>query len=87
VTCPELVVIDDGNIEYSSQGTLDITFGTVAVHSCTGGYFLSGNGTRICSENGTSVIGEWNTIAPECIGTHDTVCILYIQHAIICMGV
>ena len=68
ITCPELSIVDDGAIDYSSGGVaVGITFGTVATHSCDEGFYLFGRDTRVCSSNGTSIYGVWDTFAPECI--------------------
>lgn len=67
ITCPELNEVDDGSIEYSF-GTTILTFGTIATHSCDEGFYLFGNETQACAENGTSIFGIWNDNTPECIG-------------------
>ncbi len=68
VTCPILDEMDDGVIVYSSVATSTLMFGTIATHSCNNGFYLYGNDTRMCSENGTSIFGVWDTAAPICIG-------------------
>ncbi|XP_064387965.1 uncharacterized protein LOC135336171 isoform X3 [Halichondria panicea] len=67
VTCPILDEMDDGVIVYSSVATSTLMFGTIATHSCNNGFYLYGNDTRMCSENGTSIFGVWDTAAPICI--------------------
>ena len=75
ITCPVLSEVDDGAIDYSSGGgAIGITFGTVATHSCDEGFYLSGGDSRVCSSNGTSIYGVWDTFAPECIGKYHLMC-------------
>ena len=43
-------------------------FGTVATHSCSGGFFLMGNEMRVSEGDGTSPTGMWSGSEPVCSG-------------------
>ena len=65
-TCPDLADPANGVVTYSltsgSSNTRPI--GTVANFTCNAGYYLQGDGSRVCQNNGT-----WNELAtPICKG-------------------
>ena len=43
-------------------------FGTTAVHSCEEGFSLVGDVIRVCTGDGSSIVGNWNGAAPMCSG-------------------
>ena len=55
----------NGVIEYLPKSSI-ILEGTVAQHSCNTGYRLSGNGTRVCNNNG--IAGVWSLPNWSCRG-------------------
>lgn len=65
ILCPPLPELVGGVITYSSD-TFDV--GTTATHACEEGFSLVGDAIRVCTGDGSSVVGEWNGTAPECSG-------------------
>ena len=57
----------NGTITYSSNDNenTSFAFGTIAVHACVQGFYLSGEEERICAD-GYGTTGQWNGSAPTC---------------------
>ena len=68
IRCQSLPTIDNGNIAYSNDDTIDFSLGTVAIHSCDFGYSLTDeNQNRTCQQdNQADTLGEWSESQPLC---------------------
>ena len=61
--CDALDAIGNGNVQYQPvAGRGETEFGSVAIYTCTAGYALAGNDTRVC-------LGDemWSGSAPLCV--------------------
>ena len=67
VSCGNLSSPVDG--EVSAEGN---TFGSQANYSCSEGYVLNGNSTRMCQAD-----GQWSGSKPTCEG-QDLMCVLCV---------
>ena len=67
ITCSSLSPLANGQIVYSTNGTL--TYGVMATYLCEEGFALSGETqVRTCGSNGFSPNGEWDGDAQTCEG-------------------
>jgi len=61
--------IDNGVTVYGPDNTEpSYEYNTVAEHHCNDGYYLVGESTQQCRDNGTGVIGTWDGTYPACYG-------------------
>ncbi len=51
---------------YVSDTTDPFDFNTDAIYSCEIGYYLVGNGVRMCGRGGLGLQGAWSGSAPSC---------------------
>ncbi len=51
---------------YVSDTTDPFDFNTDAIYSCEVGYYLVGNGVRMCGGDGSGPQGMWSGTAPSC---------------------
>ena len=71
-SCPALT-LSNGDITYI-MNTSPIPVGTLATHSCSDSFVLSGDATRRCT--GSASGGMWSGLMLTCIGKH----LLYTSH-------
>ena len=69
IKCDTLNTVDNGTVQYNDNTTDLLDFGTDAIHSCNEGFFLVGNSVRICTGNGSSILGVWTGSQPNCSGS------------------
>ena len=69
ITCPDLMVPDNGSIILQTTSKL-LGVGTTATYSCDLGYGLVGQTTRTCEDTngGTVTTGTWSGTPPYCQG-------------------
>ena len=68
ITCPALLDVINGTINYLRGTTAPYDFGTTATYQCNHGHVLtSRDSVRTCTGDGTSTVGEWSGIAPQCL--------------------
>ncbi len=81
VTCSDLPLLTNGDIDYGGAGSTDIRpVGTVATYTCNPGYTLNGVTTRTCGSGGV-----WSGSAPVCQRKWNglcTVCLLSVSSPI-----
>ena len=72
VDCGDLATIPNGQVEFTT--TLE---NSVANYSCNQGFFLVGDGQRICQAD-----GKWSGVEPECQGIflYYVICIYVHMH-------
>ena len=52
-------------IVYATDNTPQFEIGTVANHSCSAGYALTGGSTRTCMDDEQAdIVGDWSGTAP-----------------------
>ena len=67
IQCLPLSSIDNGEITYSGGAAIDYDLGTVATFSCSAGYSLLGNHTRVClDDDQADTIGIWSGKSSSC---------------------
>ena len=77
ISCHTITPPVNGQVSFSSGTTSTHFFGTVATFSCTSGFGLLGNMTRVCGGNGSSSSGVWSGSPPICIGIYKATVLLY----------
>ena len=69
--CPDLPVLTNGKVTFSTDTVAPFSLTTMATYSCDQGYGLSGGNTiRTCDPNAdnTNREGVWSEDAPTCEG-------------------
>ncbi len=68
ITCPPLSNPTNGSVSYSNVPGQNnsFSFNVMATYSCNSGFALVGNKTRNCSGDGSSTIGDFDGLAPNC---------------------
>ena len=66
IICEPLDILN-GQVTYSNRSNWNIIFRAVATFICDEGFALFGSGTRTCTGNGTSTIGEWSGEQAFCV--------------------
>ena len=70
IECPTLSLAD-GMVTFAADTTPDFAIGTVATHTCNGGFALVGIITRTCvDDDQADIIGVWSGSAPTCERKH-----------------
>ncbi len=72
ITCPPLSNLTNGSVYYSNvpDQNNSFSFNVMATYSCNSGFALVGNKIRNCSGDGSSTIGDFNGLAPNCEGSY-----------------
>ena len=73
IECEPLTAIVNAIISYSTVGSPNYAFETVATYSCNFGFFMDltvgGSGTRTCGDDGDgNTLGVFSDTAPSCVG-------------------
>ncbi len=69
ITCPELVVPENGYTAFSTDLDAPYDLGVTATYSCADGFSMeNGDSERTCGYDGGSTVGQWSGDAPVCVG-------------------
>ncbi len=75
ITCPPLSNPTNGSVSYSNVPGQNNSF-SMATYSCNSGFALVGNKIRNCSGDGSSSIGDFDGLAPNCEGSYYIIILL-----------
>ncbi len=64
--CPDIVDPLNGQIIFSPDELAPFRYETVATYSCEVSYGVNGDKNRMCTGNGSSLVGVWDGEAPIC---------------------